>query len=87
MDGVDAIDFAREAIWLVLALSAPVLITGLIAGVVIAMLQALTQIQDITLTLAPKIIASFVALLIFLPLMGAMLSDFMGSAMDRIAGL
>ena len=53
------------------------LIVGLIVGVGIGLLQALTQIQEATLVYAPKIVAIFVSLLIFLPLMGALMSGFM----------
>jgi len=66
---------------------APVLIVGLIVGVGIGLLQALTQIQEATLVAAPKIVAIFVSLLIFLPLMGSLMSGFMRHIAARIAGL
>ena len=50
-------------------LSAPILIVGLMVGVAIGLMQALTQIQEATLVFAPKILAIFLSLLIFLPLM------------------
>ena len=56
-------------------------------GVVIGLLQALTQIQEATLVYAPKIVAVFIALLIFLPLMGALLTGFMNHIAARIASL
>ena len=87
MTGAEVLDFAREAIWLMLAMAAPIMITGLAVGITIALFQALTQIQEMTLVFVPKIIAIFVALLIFLPLMGALMSGFMGGVADRIAGL
>jgi flagellar biosynthetic protein FliQ len=57
----------REAISLTLMIAAPMLLLGLIVGVTISILQAVTQIQEMTLTFVPKIIAVAVALLVFLP--------------------
>ncbi|HWE47311.1 MAG TPA: flagellar biosynthesis protein FliQ [Caulobacteraceae bacterium] len=87
MNGADVLDVGRDAIWLTIQLCAPVLIVGLIVGVAIGLLQALTQIQEATLIYAPKILAIFVSLLIFLPLMGALLGGFMHQMAARIAGM
>lgn len=87
MTGAEVLDVGRDAIWLTLKLSAPVLIVGLVVGVAIGLFQALTQIQEQTLVYAPKIVAIFVSLLIFLPMMGALLSAFMRQIAARIAGL
>jgi flagellar biosynthetic protein FliQ len=87
MNGAEVLDVGREAIWLAIQLCAPVLIVGLVVGVVIGLFQALTQIQEATLIYAPKIIAIFISLLIFLPLMGALLGGFMHQIAARIAGL
>jgi len=57
----------RDAIFLTLIISAPMLVLGLIVGVLISILQAVTQVQEMTLTFIPKILAVAVALLIFLP--------------------
>jgi len=54
---------------------------------VIALFQALTQIQEMTLTFVPKIIAMFVALLILLPFIGSVMNGFMGRIADRIIAL
>jgi flagellar biosynthetic protein FliQ len=87
MSGNEVLDVAREAIWVVLQLCAPILLVGLIVGVAIGFLQALTQIQEQTLVFAPKILAVFLALLVFLPMMGAVLSGFMTQIAARIAGM
>lgn len=84
MTGAEVLDFAREAIWTMLAMAAPVMVIGLAVGVMIALFQALTQVQEMTLVFVPKIIAIFVALLIFMPLMGSVMSTFMTSVADRI---
>ena len=87
MNGAEVLDVGRQAIWLTLQLCAPVLIVGLIVGVGIGLLQALTQIQEATLVYAPKIVAVFISLLVFLPLMGALMSGFMKTIAARIAGM
>src|SRR5258706_5276175 len=87
MSGAEVLDVGRDAIWLTIQLCAPVLIVGLVVGVGIGLLQALTQIQEATLVYAPKIVASFISLLSFLPLMGALMSNFMRQIAARIAGM
>jgi flagellar biosynthetic protein FliQ len=87
MNGAEVLDVGRDAIWLVIQLSAPILIVGLVVGVSIGLLQALTQIQEATLIFAPKIVAIFVSLLVFLPLMGALMAGFMRQIAARIAGM
>jgi flagellar biosynthetic protein FliQ len=58
-----------------------------VVGVVIGLFQALTQIQEATLVFAPKIVAVFISLLIFLPIMGALMSGFMAQIAARIAAM
>ena len=87
MNGAEVLDIGRDAIWLTLQLSAPVLIVGLIVGVGIGLFQALTQIQEATLVYAPKIVAIFIALLVFLPLMGALMGGFMNQIAARISAM
>ena len=85
MTGAETLDFARESIYLLLELSAPAMLTALVVGVVIGLLQALTQIQEMTLVFVPKIIAIFVMLLITLPFAGAAMSNLMTDIAQRIA--
>jgi flagellar biosynthetic protein FliQ len=66
----------REAIMMTLMVSAPMLAFGLVVGLLISILQAVTQIHEMTLTFIPKIVAVAVALLIFLPWMINMIVDF-----------
>ena len=87
MTGAEVLDVGRDAIWLTLQLCAPCLIVGLVIGVAIGLFQALTQIQEQTLVYAPKIVAIFVSLLIFLPFMGSLMSAFMRQIAARIAGM
>lgn len=87
VDAAEVLTLARDAIWLTVAVSAPTLLVGLVVGVAVGLLQALTQIQEQTLVYAPKIVAIFVALLIFLPLMAAMMRGFMDQVAARIAAM
>jgi flagellar biosynthetic protein FliQ len=87
MNGAEVLDIGRDAIWLTIQLCAPALIVALVMGVVIGLLQALTQIQEATLVYVPKIVAVFISLLIFLPLMGSLLTGFMHHIAERIAAL
>jgi flagellar biosynthetic protein FliQ len=87
MSGAEVLDVGREAIWLTLQLCAPILLVGLVVGVLIGFFQALTQIQEATLVYAPKILAVFVALLLLLPFMGALMAGFMAQIAARIAGM
>jgi len=70
------LSLGREAIMMTLMVSAPMLAFGLIVGLAISILQAVTQIHEMTLTFIPKIIAVAVALLIFLPWMINIIVDF-----------
>lgn len=71
-----AIELVRRTLVLVLLLSAPVLLCGLIVGVCVSLIQAVTQIQEQTLSFVPKIIAMFAAAIIALPWIGGHLLEF-----------
>jgi flagellar biosynthesis protein FliQ len=73
MSGPEVMDVARDAIMTLLLVAAPLMLVGLIVGVTISLLQALTQIQETTLVFIPKILAIFLALLIALPFMADVL--------------
>ncbi len=73
-----------ESIKVVILLSAPVFVAGMVVGLVISVFQALTQIQEMTLTFVPKIIAVFVALLFFMPWMMRLMVDFTGGLLTNI---
>ena len=85
MTGAETIDFARESIWVLLMLAAPGMLTALVVGVVIGLLQALTQIQEMTLVFVPKILAIFLVLLIALPFAGDAMATYMDGVAARIA--
>ena len=70
------ITIGRNAITTMLLVAAPMLVSGLIIGLIISLFQAVTQIQEMTLTFIPKIVIVAVSLLIFLPWMTNILLDF-----------
>ena len=84
MDGLQVLDIARDGIWVMIVVAAPMMIAGLVVGVVIALVQALTQIQEMTLVFVPKIIAIFLVMLIALPFMGATMAGYMTRVADMI---
>ena len=73
MTGPEVLDVARDAIVTLVLVSSPLMLVGLVVGVVISLFQALTQIQEMTLVFVPKILAIFVAMLIALPFMADVL--------------
>lgn len=87
MDETEIIDFTREAIMLTLKISAPVMLVGLVVGVIISLVQALTQIQEMTLTFVPKIVAIFATIFIMFPMMTTLLGAFMEKIADKIVGM
>ena len=84
MNGPEVLDVARDTLILTLKISAPTMLIGLGVGLVISLFQALTQIQEMTLSFVPKILAIFLALYLFLPFMGMGLNTFMQELADRI---
>ncbi|MCX7779283.1 MAG: flagellar biosynthesis protein FliQ [Negativicutes bacterium] len=76
MSGDMAIQIGREALTMVMLVSAPMLGLGLIVGIMVSIFQATTQIQEQTLSFIPKILAVFVAILIFGPWILNLLVDY-----------
>ena len=87
MNETEVIETARQAILITIEIGAPILLIGLVVGVSIALVQALTQVQEITLVFVPKILAIFLAMFFFLPTMMRTLVVFMTSLADRMIGL
>ncbi len=87
MNDQEVLETVQQALLLCIQIGAPVLLIGLVVGVAIALVQALTQIQEITLVFVPKILAIFLALFVFLPGMMKTLTVFMESLADKMIGL
>ncbi len=87
MNESDLIELARAAMLVMVKLAAPPLLAGLAVGLIVSMFQALTQIQEMTLTFVPKVLTVLLVLLIFLPFMLHTLFDFTHLVLDRaVAG-
>jgi flagellar biosynthetic protein FliQ len=86
MTGAETLDVARDAIWTIVVVSSPLMVVGLIVGVVVSLFQALTQIQEQTLVFVPKILAIFVTLMLALPFMSDSLHGYMMRISSRIIG-
>jgi flagellar biosynthetic protein FliQ len=75
---------ARETIFVTLKLGAPTMVLALVVGLAVSFFQALTQIQEMTLTFVPKLIIILLSLLLLLPFMLQTLTAFTQNLMDRI---
>ena len=87
MDQAIIMDYGRQAIWICLIIGAPIMIISLVVGVAVGLFQALTQIQEMTLTFVPKMIAIFLGLIVLMPFMGGELMEFTRQLADQIVGL
>lgn len=76
MNQADALDLVRSAIWAVIMASGPSIVAAMIVGIAISLLQALTQIQEATLTFIPKILVIFLVAMITAPFIGGVLFGF-----------
>jgi flagellar biosynthetic protein FliQ len=87
VDGTEAIEIGRESIYVMLKIGAPVMLLALVVGLAIALFQALTSIQEMTLTFVPKIIVIFVGIMLMLPFMLSSLTTFSQGLFDRMIAL
>ncbi|WP_334129405.1 flagellar biosynthesis protein FliQ [Sneathiella sp.] len=87
MNTADVVDVVREAIWVLLIVASPVMLVALGVGLIIALIQALTQVQEMTLVFVPKILAIFLSLIVFMPFMISSMIELMEQLAQRIAGL
>ncbi|MBB4212298.1 flagellar biosynthetic protein FliQ [Rhodothalassium salexigens DSM 2132] len=87
LTGAEVLDVARQALVTLLMAAGPIMLFGLALGLVVAIFQSVTQIQEMTLTFVPKIIAVFAATLFLLPNIGRRMNSFMQQIFDlMIAG-
>lgn len=86
MSEAEIIDIAKQAIWVTIKLSMPIMLVGLIVGVAISLIQALTQIQEMTLAFVPKIVAIFLAIFILLPGLSTILVPYTKELMTIVSG-
>lgn len=87
MNAADVLEISRESIWVMLKISAPLMLTALIVGLVISLLQALTQLQEQTLTFVPKILILFAVFVLTIPFMSNTLIEFTRELMTKAVGI
>ncbi|MEX2451019.1 MAG: flagellar biosynthesis protein FliQ [Rhodospirillales bacterium] len=87
MNELAVLEVGREALWTIIITSGPIMLAGLIVGLIIALFQALTTIQEMTLTFVPKIIVIFFAVIVFLPFMMTTVIEFSQKLFARMATL
>lgn len=85
MSPTDVIDISREAIVVILKIGAPVMLVALIVGLVISFFQALTQIQEMTISFIPKMIATFGIIFFLMPYMSQVMTRYTHDVFNLIA--
>ncbi len=81
------VGFSRQALEVMLMVSLPVLIVSMILGLVVSIFQSVTQIQEMTITFVPKIIGTFVALMVFGSWMMTKMADFLREVIMNIPNI
>jgi flagellar biosynthetic protein FliQ len=87
MNEIAVLEVGREAVFVILKTAGPIMAIGMLIGLIIALFQALTTIQEMTLTFVPKIMVIFVAMIVLLPFMMTTVVEFGRTLFDRIATL
>lgn len=84
MNEVDALELVQAAIWTIIVAAGPAVGLAMVLGIVIALMQAVTQIQEVTLTFVPKILAVFAAMLFMAPFIASQIFAFTELIFQRI---
>ncbi len=87
MNQIAVLEIGRESMYVVFKLALPIMLSGMAVGLIIALFQALTSLQEMTLTFVPKIIVIFASLVIFLPFMMTTLVEYGRHIFDIIIAL
>lgn len=87
MTSSEVLQVAQDSLLAFLKMGMPLMLTALVVGLVISFFQALTQIQEMTLSFIPKIVAIFAVMFLLLPFMGTTMTLFAQSIFDRIVGI
>lgn len=85
MSELDAITMLEQAIWITIVASGPIVLSAMLVGTAVAVLQALTQVQEMTLTFVPKMLIGMLVLAVAAPYIGNMLKIFFGQICGHIA--
>ncbi len=84
MNEADALDLIRAAIWTIIVGSGPAVAAAMVVGVVVALVQALTQVQEMTLTFVPKVVVIFFVVSLTAPFIGGQVYAFTEMVYGRI---
>jgi len=87
MESAEVIDICREAIYVLVVVASPVMLVSLAVGLIVSLFQALTQIQEATLTFVPKVLSMLFVLGLTLPFMLGQLTDFTNKLNERIVNI
>ncbi len=87
MNQADVLEISRLTFFVILKAGGPIMAAGLVIGLIIAIFQTLTSIQEMTLTFVPKIIIIFAAVIVFMPFMMTSVLEFANTLFDKIIGL
>ncbi len=87
MNQADVLEISRLTFFVILKAGGPIMAAGLVIGLIIAVFQTLTSIQEMTLTFVPKIIIIFAAVIVFMPFMMTSVLEFSNTLYDMIVGL
>ncbi len=87
MNEMMIIDLGRKTLMMVLILSGPMLLLSLVVGLIVSVFQAATQINEMTLTFIPKLVAMGIALLVFLPWMLQLFKGFFVELLEMIPSM
>ena len=87
MEPSEVLQLSRDAIFIMLKVSGPPMLVALGVGLIISLFQALTQMQEATISFVPKIVAVFLALMLLMPFIGNTLKSFNDELMDRIVNI
>jgi flagellar biosynthesis protein FliQ len=87
MNETAVLEIGAESLLIILKTAGPIMMAGLLIGLAIALIQALTSIQEMTLTFVPKILVIFVSIIVFLPYMMTTVIEFSRSLFDRMIAL
>ena len=87
MNQADVLEISRMTFVVILKAGGPIMAAGLVIGLIIAIFQTLTSIQEMTLTFVPKIIIIFAAVIVFMPFMMTSVIDFTNNLYDKIISL
>ena len=87
MDSMEAIELGRQALIVFLKVALPLLLISLVVGIAISLFQALTQIQEMTLTFVPKLVIMSASLVLLMPFMSHTLGDFTTQLSNRIVAV